>query len=95
MANRPVIWSAESLQSAKRIHRYISLGFSAREVRNFEDLLVEFELLVEKFPGMYPRSDRYPHLRRAVLSKRLTLFYKTEIDEITVVYLKDNRRSFP
>jgi plasmid stabilization system protein ParE len=95
MANRRVIWSAESLRSAKQIHVYISLGFSKREVQNFETLLVEFELLVVQFPGMYPRSERHLDLRRAVLSRMLTLFYKVDGDEITVVFMKDNRQALP
>jgi|GEM_PF-6785965 len=95
MVNRRFVWADESLQNAQRIRKFILSKFTSREVLAFDNLLLEFELVLLRFPDLYPRSILYPELHQAVLSKRLTVFYRVDDEEIMVLFMKDNRQGYP
>ncbi|PSR05563.1 MAG: hypothetical protein BRD50_00515 [Bacteroidetes bacterium SW_11_45_7] len=87
-----VNWSERSLRNALTIKRYLDDNFSYQEVRQFLQLLEDFETTVAHFPGLYPQSHNKPHLKMAVLNKNLSLFYTVRKDKIVVVAMQDNRQ---
>ena len=95
MVNRRFVWADESLQNAQRIRKFIRSKFTEKEVLAFDKLLLEFERVILRFPDLYPRSILYPELHQAVLSKRLTVFYRVDDEDITVLFMKDNRQGYP
>ena len=71
------------------------MNFSQKEVENFELMVQDFERSTGQFPDLYPASIKYPELRKAVLNKRLTVYYKYGKNKIDVVAMKDNRQTDP
>lgn len=90
-----VIWSERSLRNALTIKRYLDDNFSYQEVRQFLQLLEDFETAVAHFPDLYPQSKKETELRRAVLNKHLSVFYTVRKDKIVVVAMQDNRQENP
>ncbi len=90
-----VEWTERSLKNAKSIRRYLQKQFTSNEVDAFEKLLESFERIVVRFPTLYPQSQKYPELRRAVLHKFTTVFYMTEKSKIYVIAVQDNRQDKP
>lgn len=90
-----VQWSERSLRNAQKIIKYLSISFSANEIDQFYKLLYGFEKTVSKFPTLYPFSIKYPNLRKAVLNKRLIVFYRLKGDSLHVVSMKDSRQNKP
>ena len=87
----PVLWTDRSVQNTLSIKKYIAHKFSQKEVDNFYALLFAFEKAVSIFPKLYPLSNRQREVRRAVLSKKLSTFYRIGDRQIEVLAVLDNR----
>jgi hypothetical protein len=67
-------YSKQSLINAKEIVAYLRSKFTEKEVNNFYKALNEFEKIISVYPTLYSES-RKRKIRRAVLSKVLSVFY--------------------
>lgn len=86
-----VYWTEQSLENARNIQQYLSKNFSNTEVNNFYEVLISFRKVVEVFPKLYPKSIKQQKVRRAVLSKELSVFYRINKNKIEVLAILDNR----
>jgi plasmid stabilization system protein ParE len=86
-----VFWTDRALQNAISVKRYLVVNFSEIEIENFFILLNAFEVAVCAFPKLYPLSASKRRIRRAVLSKVLSVFYRVQKDRIEVLAIIDNR----
>ena len=86
-----VIWTGRSLSDSQTIRSYLKYYFSKKEIDNYYKLLESFEKIVSIFPTLYPQSNKNKAVRRAVLSKQLSVFYTMTKDTITVIAILDNR----
>ena len=89
-----IFWTDRALQNAVSVKRYLQMNFSEREIDNFFLLLNAFEVAVCAFPKLYPVSSSKRKIRRAVLSKVLSVFYRIQKDKIEVLAILDNRCDF-
>jgi hypothetical protein len=69
-----ISYSNRSLSDALIIKEYLLYKFTQKELNNFYHMLGVFESIVSKFPKLYPQSSQKKKLRRAVLSKQLSVF---------------------
>ena len=86
-----IVWTERSLQNAISIKEYLVSEFSAKEIDGFYSLLESFEIAVCAFPELYPESEVKKRVRRAVLSKVLSVFYRVKKNKIEVLAILDNR----
>lgn len=86
-----ILWTERSLQNAISIKEYLSMHFSDKEVDHFYANLQSFEIAVCAFPELYPQSFIQKNIRRAVLSKVLSAYYRVHKGKIEVIALLDNR----
>jgi len=86
-----VYWSEQSLNNAIRIESYLRENFTVKEIIRFHIKLQTFEEAVSNYPKLYPEANVHSSLRRAVLSKQLSVYYKITDDRIEVVAILDNR----
>jgi plasmid stabilization system protein ParE len=84
-------WTDRSISDSLSIKRYLEKEFSQREIDNFYKLLEAFENVIISFPKLYPQSVKNKKVRRAVLSKQLSVFYILTKEKIMVVAVLDNR----
>ncbi len=89
--NLSVTWTDRSLSDSQTIRNYLQYYFSKKEIDNYYKLLESFEKIVPVFPTLYPRTKKNKGIRRAVLSKQLSVFYKTTKETIVVIAILDNR----
>src|SRR5687768_17412052 len=87
---KAVTWSSEAVKSATAINIYLARKFSQKEIDNFFKLLQEFESRVVIFPQLYAKKPG-SKLRKAVLSKELSVIYRIGYNEIFLVDILDNR----
>ena len=85
-----VDYSQQSLKNAKEIVAYLKLKFSEKEVNNFFQTFNDFENIVSIYPNLYSESQK-KKIRKAVLSKVLSVFYSIKRNKISIIAIFDNR----
>jgi len=86
-----VLWTGRALQNAVSIKKYLQDNFSNKEIENFYSLLSAFEMAASAFPELYPTSLVKRAIRKAVLSKELSVYYRINKSHIEVLAVLDNR----
>lgn len=87
-----VIWSAEALENLEKIITYLEKNWSEKEIKKFVKKLEKQISLIKKQPLSFPKSQLV-EIRKSVLSKQITIFYKTSGDTIYIVAIFDNRQN--
>lgn len=89
-----VVWSSESVKRVLSIRDYLLEEWSESEVNVFLKRLQNFEKRVKQYPKLYPVSEKFPALRKAVISKHQSVIYEYEMDRkiIMIHTILDNRQ---
>jgi len=87
-----VIWSAEALENLEKIITYLEKNWSEKEIKKFVKKLEKQISLIKKQPLSFPKSQLV-EIRKSVLSKQITIFYKTSGDTIYIITIFDNRQN--
>ncbi len=85
-----VQYSKQSLENAKEIVSYLLEKFSEKEVNRFYKDLNDFEKIIIIYPTLYLESQK-KRIRRAVLSKVLSVYYSINKNKISIIAIFDNR----
>ncbi len=82
-----IIWTNEAISNLEEILNYLIEKWTQKELDVFKKKLSRQIELISRYPKMFPVSNYNPKLRKAVLSKQTTLYYKLNGNEIFLVYL--------
>jgi len=85
-----VEYSKQSIENAKEIVSYLQKKFTEKEVNKFYKALNDFEKIIIIYPTLYSESKK-KSIRRAVLSKVLSVYYSTNKNKISIIAIFDNR----
>jgi len=88
-----IIWTDEALTNLADIIDYLEHRWTEREIRNFATLLDQQINAIQLNPELFPTSLTSTRLRKSVLSKQTTIYYRIDNDEIRIVTLFDNRQN--
>lgn len=86
-----IIYSKRSLANVETIRDYLLYKFTQKEVDNLYSMLAGFENVVAIFPELYPLIVNSKKIRRAVLSKKLSVFYTYSNHTLSIAAIFDNR----
>ena len=89
--NLTVLWTLQSLKNASSIKIFLEKYFTEKEIQRFYSLLIAFETAVKTFPKLYPHTNKKAKIRRAVLSREVSAFYRIIDNRIEVLAILDNR----
>ena len=88
-----LIWSEEALLNLKSIINYLEQRWTKREINKFAKLLEKQLKLIEDNPHLFPENNKSNGLRKAVLSRQTTIYYRIINFEIHIITLFDNRQN--
>ncbi|HHU34503.1 MAG TPA: type II toxin-antitoxin system RelE/ParE family toxin [Bacteroidetes bacterium] len=88
-----LIWSDEALNNLKGIIDYLENRWTKKEIKKFALLLDKQLKLIEDNPFLFAESDKSNGLRKSVLSKQTTIYYRIIGYEIRIITLFDNRQN--
>lgn len=88
-----LVWSDEALINLKGIIDYLEKRWTKREIKKFAQLLDKQLNLIQNNPLLFSESHRSHGLRKAVLSRQTTIYYKIVNFEIHIITLFDNRQN--
>jgi len=88
-----LIWSDEALFNLKGIIDYLENRWTKREIKRFALLLDRQLKLINDNPFLFAESDKSNGLRKSVLSRQTTIYYRIVDYEIHIMTLFDNRQN--
>jgi plasmid stabilization system protein ParE len=87
-----LIWSDEAINNL-RIIGYLEYRWTKREINKFAQLLDRQLNLIRENPFLFAESQKSTGLRKSVLSKQTTIYYRIARPEIHIITLFDNRQN--
>ena len=87
-----LIWSDEALQGLKRIIEYLEQRWTQKEIKKFARLLDKQLNIIKDNPLIFPQSNKSRGIRKSVLSKQTSIYYKVKENKIYLLTLFDNRQ---
>jgi len=88
-----VYWTDEAINNLESILDYLKKKWTQREIDQFRRKLGRLIKLIQVNPELFPPSKYNRNLRKAILSKQITVFYKVTGQLIYLVYLFNNLQS--
>jgi len=85
-------WSDEALSNLAQIVHYLESNWTEREIENFFLRLENVLELISKNPKLFSITHKRKNVRRCILGKQTSIYYKFESDKIFLVTLWDNRQ---
>jgi plasmid stabilization system protein ParE len=89
-----VIWLEEALLAFEKVKENLLVSFGEKAVAHCIRSIERKITSIRSNPKLYPSTNRRKNIRKAVLHKRLVLFYKYKprLKEIHILSLWDTRR---
>ncbi|MCW3789770.1 type II toxin-antitoxin system RelE/ParE family toxin [Plebeiibacterium sediminum] len=88
-----LIWSEEAINNLKGIIEDLEHKWTRREIKKFAKLLDKQLIVIKSNPYLFAESEKSNGLRKAVLSRQTTIYYRIKDDEIRIITLFDNRQN--
>lgn len=88
-----IIWSDESLKNLDTIIEYLELNWTEKEVKKFLNILDKRIKLISLNPLIFPSKLKNKNIRRSVLSKQTSIFYRISETRIEVLSIFDSRQN--
>jgi plasmid stabilization system protein ParE len=92
MAKRvKVIWTKEAEEQLEAFYRFVQKQWSTTVADGFLERIIEFEKIIERYPGAYVASHLHPNIRLGKIHKHVQVIYEIQEDRTYIVALIDNR----
>lgn len=88
-----VYWSPDANEQLNLLYDYLESNWSSEVVIEFSVTLEEFLAVISGNPKSFPFSSRRKTLRRCVITKHNSLFYREYLNSIEIVALFDTRQN--
>ncbi|RKS42752.1 plasmid stabilization system protein ParE [Gillisia mitskevichiae] len=91
--NRKVIISKTAEKKLSSLFEYLLENWSAKVKSNFIKKLDHNIDIIKLEPETFPESQKDPGLRKCVITKQTTLYYRFDSDQIKIVTIFDTRQN--
>ncbi len=88
-----LLWTENAKSELSEIINYIATKWNEVAVRKFTKSLESALEAVLTMPTAFPESSINKNIRRKVISKQTSIYYKIFTDEIVILSIFDNRRN--
>lgn len=88
----PIIWSPRSRKDFLSILDYLIEEWGEKQAIKLADRVDEALELIAEMPQMYPATTRIPNVRRCVIVKQVTLYYRIRKKQIELITFFDPRQ---
>ena len=90
--NKMVIWSPAAEEDLSIILDYLKHKWSPNVIKKFIDKVDEHLRLISDDPGIFPIINKELRIRKSVITKHNTLYYREANRNIEVIRLFDSRQ---
>ena len=89
---KPVIWSPSSENDFENILSYLEKNWGTKVASNFIDLVENFINQISLNPKQFPVCYKRKKVRKSVLTKHNTLYYRDSKINIEILRIYDTRQ---
>ncbi|HLA96157.1 MAG TPA: type II toxin-antitoxin system RelE/ParE family toxin [Pyrinomonadaceae bacterium] len=88
-----VAWTDHALEELSQTFKYLQLNFSEKEISRLAYKIESVISYISKYPKLYPESSQQKGVRRAVIAKFNTLYYRINANkhQIEILSFFSNR----
>jgi plasmid stabilization system protein ParE len=90
--HKPVVWSPLSEKDFDQILDYLSINWDYKVVNQFIDLTEHLINQISENPKQYPLIYKKKKIRKIVLTKHNSLYYRESKDHIDILRIYDTRQ---
>ena len=90
--NKPIEWSPRSKNDYLKLLEHLQEEWGEKVVKKFNGRLQTVLKTIASTPRLYPASSRMKDVRRCVVSKQTSLYYRVKKDKIELITLFDTRQ---
>jgi plasmid stabilization system protein ParE len=88
-----IIWTSKALTDLKNIVNYLEENWTVKEIQKFARLLdLQLNRLIIH-PFLSPESNKYKKIRKSVLTRQISIYYRVINNQIQIISLFDNRQN--
>ena len=87
-----IYWTKHALNELSRTIRYLEENFSDKEIQRLAQKIETTTKLISSNPDLFPKSDK-KNVRKVVILKFNTLYYRVKSDKIEILSFFSNRQS--
>ena len=88
-----LIWSNEALVGFKDIINYLERKFSEKDISKFAKKFDKQLKIIRTSPKSFPLSPNSNSVRRTIVAKLTSIYFKIDGDTINIVSISDNRKN--
>jgi plasmid stabilization system protein ParE len=88
-----LVWSEEALNGLKDIIDYLERKFSEKDIKKFAKKIDKQIEIIKNNPETFSFSPKSRHVRRTIVAKLTSIYYRIDGDIITLVTIYDNRKN--
>lgn len=90
---KPVVWSIAAEKDLEQILIYLNANWNVQVVNNFIYLVDKSIGQIVKHPNRYLVADETLNVRKCIVTKHNTLYFKEKEERIEILRLYDNRQN--
>lgn len=90
---RKVVISKIAERKIEKLFDYLDENWSLKVKSDFIKKLDKNISLIKSYPESFPRSQKSPDLRKCVVTKQTTIFFRFTDKEIKILTIFDNRQN--
>ncbi len=86
-------WTLRAIESYDQNIAYLQKDWTDREIAHFVNTVDEKLKLIADFPDLFIETNKRKHIRRALINKQITLFYRKskKLKQIELLLFWDSR----
>jgi len=88
-----IFWTDFALEELEKTIEYLKENFSEKELKNLAESIEENLILISKNPKLYQVSEAKKDLRRIVILRYNSLYYRIKNDTIEIISFFSNRQN--
>lgn len=91
--SRKVVISKTAKKKLEKIFEYLIKEWSVKVKKDFVETLDSSIEIIKKQPEIFPESKKGKSLRKCIITKQMTLYYRYNSKRINIVTLFDTRQN--
>ena len=88
-----IVWTSIAEADLENVITYLEDNWTHRELNKFSKNLDKIITLIKNNPQTFPKSNFKINVRRAVVNKQNTLYYRKKENSVEILRLFDNRKN--